>query len=349
MRSQELQEDLTILADYIQSLEIGGRTILVTGVTGLIGSLITKGIIEYNKKNERKICVIGMARDPQKVRKVFIDEYEGEEEIPQVCFCYQDVCERIPRDMVCDYIIHTANSTASQFFITNPVDVMDSIYTGTKQVLEFGKDKNVKAVVYLSSMEVFGKVNKEEPVKESQLGYLDIQNVRSCYSEGKRLAECMCKCYAEQYGVPVKVARLAQTFGAGVLENENRVFAQFARSAIKGEDIVLHTTGQSVGNYCYTTDVIKAIFLLLKKGDKGEVYTVVNEETTRSIADMAQMVAKEISGGKSKVVFDIPDENKFGYAPETKMILSSKKLRSLGWKPERCLLEMYERMIPSIK
>ena len=198
-------------------------------------------------------------------------------------------------------------------------------------------------------MEVFGKKASTERVQESQLGDIDIQDVRSCYSEGKRLAELLCKSYAVEYQLSVKIARLAQTFGAGVLKTENRVFAQFARSAVKGENIILHTNGESIGNYCYTRDAIKAIFLILKTGKAGEAYTVVNEETTRTIRAMAEMVAERFSNGKSKVVFDIPEGNRFGYAPETKIQLSGEKLRTLGWMPEICLEEMYRRMIPDLE
>ena len=180
------------------------------------------------------------------------------------------------------------------------METIDSIYSGSKTILEFAKSKKVSGLVYLSSMEVFGVTDaNKEVIFEQDLGYLDILNVRSSYSESKRLVECMCKSYAEQYGLNVKVARLAQTFGAGISKNENRVFAQFARSAIRGEDIVLHTKGDSMGNYCYTTDVIKAIILLLQKGEKGQSYTVVNENSSMTIYQMAELVAKEIANDKN--------------------------------------------------
>ena len=226
---------------------------------------------------------------------------------------------------------------------------MDSIYTGSRNVLEFAKEKTVKGLVYLSSMEVFGATDpSKEIITEKDLGYVDLTNVRSCYPEGKRLVECMCKCYAEEYSVPVKVARLSQTFGAGVLKGENRVFAQFARSAMNKTDIVLHTKGDSVGNYCYTMDALKAIFLLLVDGENGESYTVVNESTSMTIAEMAKMVAKEIANDEIKVVFDIPEGNAFGYAPKTTMRLSSQKLRALGWEPTVSLKESYIRLMESL-
>lgn len=330
-----LEEDLQELSEYIKKMNYSGSRILITGATGLIGSLCIKALIRCGD-----IQIIGLARNPEKVEKIFGND-RGKAD-----FVYQDIREPLPDDMECDYIIHTANSTTSGYFMTNPVEVIEDIYEGTKQVLDYGRKHKVKGIVYLSSMEVFGRVDSAERLAEQDLGYLDIQNIRSCYSEGKRLAELLCKSYAVEYELPVKSARLAQTFGAGLPENENRVFAQFARSAVKEEDIILHTLGQSVGNYCYTADVIRALFLLLKEGKWGEVYTVVNETTTRTISEMAQMVAEQFSNGKSKVIFDIPKENQYGYAPDTRMRLSSEKLRNLGWKPEHSLEEMYRRMIP---
>lgn len=348
MKSIYLKEDLKNLADYLHENNFGGSTILITGATGLIGSLCIKAIIEYNDVYHFPIQVIALARNKEKTYAIFEDEFEGKDYIKNINFIYQDIKEQIPDDIKSDYIIHTANSTSSQYFIKNPVEVIESIYIGTKRVLDYGLKNKVKGIVYLSSMEVFGEVKVEERITEENLGYLNIQNVRSCYSEGKRIAELLCMSYAVEYNLSVRVARLAQTFGAGINKSENRVFAQFARSAINGENILLHTKGESTGNYCYTTDAIKAIFLLLIKGNKGEPYTVVNEETTRSIAEMAYMVATKFSNGKSQLIFDIPKENIFGYAPVTKMRLSSKKLRDLGWEAKISLEEMYKRMIPDL-
>lgn len=331
-----LEEDLQKLSAYIKEKNFENSRVLITGATGLIGSLCVKAFLKSGD-----IHVIGLARNSDIVKSMFPED-------KNLSFVYQDIISPLSDEIECDYIVHTANSTTSKYFMTNPVEVIESIYTGTKQVLNYALKHKVKGIVYLSSMEVFGEVHTEARLSEEQLGYLDIQNIRSCYSESKRLAELLCKSYAEEYGLPVCVARLAQTFGAGIPKSENRVFAQFARSSVMGRNIVLHTNGQSMGNYCYTTDVIKALILLLKEGKKGEAYTVVNEETTRTIKEVAQMVAENFSDGCSKVIFDIPENNRYGYAPATKMKLSSKKLRELGWKPEFSLKEMFERMIPDL-
>ena len=184
---------------------------------------------------------------------------------------------------------------------------------------------------------------------EKELGLIDLENPRSCYPEGKRMAECLCTAYASEYKVPVKVARLSQTFGAGITYNENRVFAQFAKAAIEGHDIVLHTKGLSFGNYCYTRDTITALLILLVKGNRGEAYTVANEDSNIRIKDMAKMVAEKIAGGKINVVFDIPESAlTYGYAPDTELHLSSAKMQALGWKPTVSLEETYRRMMKSM-
>lgn len=337
----ELEKDLIDISEWIKKMEFGGAKILITGSTGLIGSLLIRAIGVYNSVYQDQITVFAMARNKEKVAKQF-EKYLQKDWLE---FLYQDICDSIAIDNDVDYIIHTANSTNSKYFMTNPVEVIQSIYLGTRQVLEIAREKKIKGCVYLSSMEVFGQVYKEERSKENELGYIDIKNVRSCYSEGKRMAECMCKAYAEEYGVPVRIARLAQTFGPGIQLEDNRVFAQFARSIINQNDLVLHTEGNSLGNYCYTADAIKAILLLLKKGGYGEPYNVVNEDTTISIRDMAKMVVDKFSNGNSKVIFDIPLENKYGYAADTKLKLSGKKINSLGWIPQVGLEEAYRRMI----
>lgn len=340
-----LQQDLSLIASCVKKSNLCNKTILISGATGLIGSLIIKAILVANQEHQANVQIVALARNKDKVNEIFGEQVQSE----NLQFIYQDICQPILFEQNVDYIVHTANSTNSKYFITNPVETIDSIYSGSKTILEFAKSKKVSGLVYLSSMEVFGATDaNKEVIFEQDLGYLDILNVRSSYSESKRLVECMCKSYAEQYGLNVKVARLAQTFGAGISKNENRVFAQFARSAIRGEDIVLHTKGDSMGNYCYTTDVIKAIILLLQKGEKGQSYTVVNENSSMTIYQMAELVAKEIANDKIKVIYDIPKENCFGYAPKTTMRLSSQKLRELGWEPSVGLKESYIRLMEGL-
>jgi dTDP-glucose 4,6-dehydratase len=343
-KNKYFEEDLINMANSIDLDKFDDTTIFITGVTGLIGSLLTRAVMKCNEIRNSDIKVIGLARNKEKTEAIFKDFLSNK----NLKFVYTDIIKEIKVDDDIDYIIHCASMTQSKIFITNPVDTIDITLKGTSNVLNLAKEKNVKNMIYVSSMEVYGFVSdNEKKMDESQLGFIDPLNIRSCYSEGKRMAECLCSSFAHQYNINVCVARLAQTFGAGIDKSENRVFAQFAKSSINNKDIVLKTKGESYGNYCYTSDAIRGLFTILDKGISSNAYNVVNENSTMQIKDMARLVAEKISDNKIDLVFDISDNS--CYAPDTKLRLSSKKLNSLGWNAEVDMLSSYERMISWIK
>lgn len=333
-----LEEDLDRAAAYAHSLGFPVCRIAVTGATGLIGSLLIRTLERCNRLYGETFHITGFIRNPEKAAALFPDAGS----LKLVCGGPDALS---PDEEPMDFIVHTACPTNSAFLNSHPVEVIDQICGGTRAVLEYGRSHPVRRIVNLSSMEAFGVVNGDGRQEESQLGYLDLENVRSCYPEAKRLAELLCRSFAVEYQVPVVTARLAQTFGAGISKTENRVFAQFARSAMQGEDIVLHTDGSSIGNYCYTTDALRAILLLLRDGVPGETYTVANEASTMSIAQLAELLASRFSEGRSSVVFDIPEGNAYGYAAKTGLRLSARKLMSLGWAPEVSQEEAFARLI----
>ena len=339
MQFSVLQEDLDYISRYHLPYEqLKGSTVLVTGATGLIGSLLVRSLLAIGD-----IEVLAFVRNEEKARSIFSDNQN-------LRLVIGDITSRIEIEGTVDYIFHCASVTTSKVMIEKPVETLLTSIDGTKNILELAKEKNLKSVVYISSMEMYGSFDDlDHEVKENDLGYIDPLKVRSNYPECKRLCENMCIAYPSEYDVPVKIARLAQTFGAGILPGENRVFAQFARSAINGENIVLHTKGLSEGNYCYTRDCMTGLLSILLKGKNGEAYNVSNPVSHITIADMAKMVAEKIANGKIEVVFDIPENNNFGYAADTKMKLNSDKLQALGWKPEVGLEESHRRMIEGMR
>lgn len=326
--------------------------ILVTGATGYIGSMLIKNLINVSKAESLNLRIIGLAKT----------------ELNQICnfnkaevkMYYNDICEKINIVEDIDYIIHCAAISNSKVMKDQPVRTFLTSVEGTRNALDLAREKKVKSMVYLSSMEMYGteatkmvlkrenhsKYKERNSVTEDMLGYIDLKSPRSSYPEGKRAAEFLCNAYYSEYGVPVKIARLAQTFGPGVSITDNRVFAQFARSAINSTDIVLHTDGSSEGNYCHITDTIAGIFTILLEGSSGEAYNVANDNLHMTIGQMAEFVVKEIAQEKIKVITQIPNDlNQYGYAPPTKLRLSSEKLRTLGWHPKFNMQDMYEHMI----
>jgi UDP-glucuronate decarboxylase len=145
----------------------------------------------------------------------------------------------------------------------------------------------------------------------------------------------------------VKVARLAQTFGAGIPLTDNRTPMQFARAAIEGKDIVLHTEGKSISNFVYLVDAITGILTILEKGKAGQAYNVCNDKETRSVREIAELVKDKVSGGKIEV--KVEKKENMGYAPDVAMYIDSGKLRSLGWKAGVGMAEAYRRLIEYLR
>ncbi|MBD5401524.1 NAD(P)-dependent oxidoreductase [bacterium] len=338
-----VQEDLEKMSCKIDFSYLQNSTVLVTGATGLIGSQIVLLLLYLNRVKNYSIKVIAMGRSLERLQKKFsqvLDRNNFE-------LLEADVQNTINYDGKVDYIIHGASVTASKSFIETPVDTILTAIDGTKNMLNFAKDKQVKGFVYLSSMEVFGTVDGEPKLSESDYGYIDILSARSSYPESKRMCECLCASYAKQFDLPVKIARLAQTVGPGFKYDDNRMVVQFAKSVIENKDIVLLTEGKSKFCPIYTSDEICGIFTILSKGKAGEAYTVANSSAFSSVREIAEMVSSEIAQNKIKVV--IQNNNSGQYPPSFAMNLDTTKLQTIGWSADVSLKEMYERLIESLK
>lgn len=336
-RNLEIVEDKELL----KSIK---KKILITGSTGLIGQAIIKKIQHYNDSAVESIKIVAMVRNQEKAEELFGKEND--------CLQYLvgDVMTIQPQNLSVDYIIHAASQTSSKTFINEPVETIMTAFTGTKNMLELAKANPVKGFAYLSTMEVYGSLATDEKIGEEHNTNLDAMKVRSCYPESKRMCESLCASYASEYGVPIKVIRLTQTFGPGVKYNDGRVFAEFARCAIEEKDIVLNTKGETKRNYLYTEDAVDAILAVLVNGEVGEAYNAANEDTYCSIYEMACMVAEKCADGKINVrINDQGDAAQRGYAPTLKMNLDTRKLQALGWKPQVGLEEMFNKMLEDMK
>ena len=323
-----------------------GKKIAVTGATGLIGKNLIYTLVEANKQYQLDCQILAFVRNTLKASEIFENLDEDHLQIVS-----QDVMEQVPEEITADYLVHAASITTSKLMVENPVETIMTTVEGTRNMLEFAARCQMQGCVYLSSMEAYGLVDaKKDTLFEEDLGYIDLTNVRNGYSEGKRMAECLCAAFASEYGVNVKIARLAQTFGAGIAKDENRVFAQFARSVLKGEDIVLHTKGDKANCYCYTSDAISGVLILLTKGENGQAYNVANMDTFCSIRELAEEFLKLDETKVCKLRIEIPENAaSLGYAPSSVLKLNSEKLMKLGWKPQKNLQAMIARLLESMK
>lgn len=342
-----LQEDLERAAALDLDMDVlRDARVFVTGATGLLGSQMVRFLLCLNRLKGYNTKVIAYVRDREKAQRMF--PYAGQD--GQLTLAVGDIGEEIAYQGEVDYIIHGASPTSSRYFVSHPVETIHTAIDGTERVLVFAREKGVKGLVYLSSLEVYGTPPEDAGlISEDDYGVIDPLSVRSSYSEGKRMVECLCVSHGEEYGIPVKIARLSQTFGAGVAYDDGRVFAEFARCAIEGKNIVLHTEGKTVRSYCYTMDAITALLYILTKGESGKAYNVTNMDTAISICDMAQLVCDLYPDAGIAVEKDIPEDlSGFGYNPEMVIRLDSSRLESLGWKATVDLRGMYRRLVKSM-
>lgn len=331
-----LQEDVVKFAkDFPLSDECRNTIFLITGATGLIGSSLIHCLLAL----QVNVRIVAPVRSAERAKQKFEPQ---ELEYIRIIECDLAKLDYNSIGPV-DYIIHCAAPTSSKFFVEHPIDTFSSIYDVTKDLLSFACHEKIKGFVYLSSLEVYGEINDDSLlITEEVQGFLDPLSVRSSYPMAKRAAENLCCLYAAEYDLSVKIARLTQTMGAGMAKDDNRVIAQFARLAANGQDIILHTTGESARPYCYTMDSVSGILFVLLRGNTGSAYNVANEDTYISAREMAEFVKNNIN---RLIEVKVELNNNMGYAPVSKLRLSSAKLRSLGWNPSYGLKEIFERIV----
>ena len=310
---------------------------LLTGATGLIGSALLSNLVADGNS---VTCPI---RNKEKAKGLFgADTYNKVQWIEMPLETYlKDIEDGF------EYIIHCASPTASKYFVSNPVETLSFNIATTTAIMEYAKNHSVKGVLFLSSLESYGTVTEgDRLIDEDYQGYVNPLEVRSSYNIAKRTCECICHAYSQEYNVPVKVVRLTQIISSKVAEEDMRVYAQFARSAAREEDIILHTEGTSARQYLYIDDAVEALITVLMKGNSGEAYNVANEDTYISVKDMAEFVQKNFNP-EHKVVIQKRDD--MGYAPVTKLRLSTQRLRDLGWSPRYNLKDMFCDLIVDMR
>lgn len=339
-----LKEDIDKFADDFKLVgSLKGKSFLITGATGLLGSCMVYCLQALNRRYNTNIKITAVVRNQEKARRLF---GEDEENLYYYVFDFSESNPFNP-EIKADYIVHFASPTASRYFVDYPVETMITGLQGTRTILDYAKNEKIESAAYISSLEVYGTITDDsQPLSEERQGYIDPINTRSSYPIGKRASECLCHAYASEYGVPVKVARLAQTFGAGVAKDDNRVFAQFARNIINNENILLHTKGELCRSYCYTMDAISGILYVLLKGIDGEAYNVANESSYISIIDMAKFLCDNFNENVHPV---IELKENMGYSPTTKLKMDVSKLKKLGWNPAYDLRLMFDRLIKSLR
>lgn len=319
--------------------KLDGCNILITGATGLIGSCIVEALMAHAPRN---FDIYACGRNERRAKDRFQDYWNDS----KFHFVQYDVASPLASSVDFHYVIHAASNASPNFFATKPVEVIFANILGVKNLMEYGLKHNMKRLLYVSSGEVYGEGNGDE-FSEDYSGYVNPLLSRNCYPSSKRTAENLCVCYVEEYGVDCVIARPCHVYGPHFTESDNRVYAQFIRNVLDGNDIVMKSTGVQFRSWCYVVDCVSALLYILLKGENKEAYNVADEGSNISIKELADMVAS-IAG--KKVVQDIPaDSEKVGYNLVKKSVFKTERLRSLGWSVEGTMREKMEKTINELR
>ncbi|PLT27809.1 NAD-dependent dehydratase [Peribacillus deserti] len=297
----------------------GLQKILITGAAGFLGSHLTKELIREGH------YIIG-------IDNLSSGRASNIKDIPQERFIFieADVCSgeiiSLPELSGVKEIYHLASPASPKFYQNLPLETLEVNITGTKNMLELARKTGAK-MVYTSTSEAYGDP-LIHPQEESYRGNVNTWGPRACYDEAKRAGEVLCYIYYTKYQVPVKVARIFNTYSAGLANDDGRVISNFVTQALKGDDITVYGDGSQTRSFCYVSDTVKGLILLMEKETaNGEIINIGNPDEY-PIIHVAKLV-KTLSRSTSKITFHpLPEDD-----PKLRRPNIAKAQRILGWTP----------------
>ena len=321
-------EDIDAVSQNLSELSrLAGKSVLITGTTGLICSAVTDIFIRYNETHPVPIHIIAAGRWREKMTnrfgefcdKPYFDyvEYDASKNNNQV-------------DASADYIIHGASNADPKAIMKEPVETMLSNFTGLLYLLQYAKDNGIKRLLYISSSEVYGRKGDNNPYHENEYGYIDLLNPRNSYSVGKRAAEALCASYACEYGVESVIVRPGHIYGPTASPFDSRVSSVWAYAAARGEDIVMKSDGAQLRSYCHCLDCATAIIKVLMKGKSVHAYNISNPDSVVTVRQMAEALAK--AGNVGLVTGTASEDEKRSFNQMNNSSLESSPIQKLGWK-----------------
>lgn len=201
-----------------------------------------------------------------------------------------------------DFVFHLASRPSPEDYRKHPVETALANSEGTRRMLEVAR-KNDARLFYASSSEVYGDP-EVFPTPESYPGRVDPLGARSCYEEGKRFGEALCKAYRDEYGVDVRIGRIFNSYGPRLRAEGSygRVVSRFLLQSLRGEDVTVFGDGSQTRSFCYVADTVTGLLRLMgPKGLAGEAFNLGSVEETRVI-DLAEKIIR-LCSSQSRVSF----------------------------------------------
>jgi UDP-glucuronate decarboxylase len=289
------------------------KRILITGGAGFVGSHLTDRLMEQGHE-------VTVMDNFFTGRKQNVQHWIGH---PRFMLVNHDVVE--PYMLEVDQIYHLACPASPPHYQFNPIKTIKTSTIGTINML--GLAKRVRARILLTSTsEVYGDP-KEHPQSETYWGNVNPIGPRSCYDEGKRVAETMMYSYRDQEGVDVRVARIFNTFGPRMHPDDGRVVSNFIMQALQNKDITVYGNGSQTRSFQYVDDLVSGLIALMNSDYDAPVNLGNPEEFT--IANFAKEILRLVPGSTSKTKFLPRTEDD----PSKRRPDISVARRVLGWEP----------------
>tara|TARA_B100000963_G_scaffold361526_1_gene397448 strand:+ start:7582 stop:8517 length:936 start_codon:yes stop_codon:yes gene_type:complete len=292
------------------------KTILISGCTGFIGqNLIKKLSTKYN--------IIGVDNFISSNRNV-LDKFK---KLDNFKFIESDIRDFNLIDEKVDYIFNLACPASPPKYQADPIFTMDTNYIGTKNILELARQNNA-IVIQSSTSEIYGDplIN---PQHESYFGNVNPIGIRSCYDEGKRIAETLCYEYRKLYGVKTRIVRIFNTYGPGMDPQDGRVISNFMVNTIKNKDLEIYGDGSQTRSFCFIDDMIKA---LIKSMNSDFDFPInLGNDNEISLNKLALLFQKKFNS--KKIIFLDPNQDD----PKVRKPNIDRAQTLLNWKPETSL------------
>ena len=323
--------------------KLDNSTVLISGANSFITSYIVYALMERNVQLNTNIHVIAMCRNEQKAKERF-ERYISDE---RFTLLIQDVVDEIKISTHIDYCIHAASPAGIFSRHENPIKTYETNLLGCKNLLDFALNSNAKRFMFVSSVDVYGKVFSEKRLEEDNIGYLDLLNPRNAYSNGKRAAETLCSLYYASSKIETVIVRPYQVFGPGMTLGDGRLHGDFIYQLQNNKKITLKSDGKAVRSFMYIKDCTMALLTVLLKGENGNAYNVCDENCEANVLELANLYC-DIVKKDTFVEFDYSQREKIEVKEAIPCVLGcSNKLRTLGWLPKTSLTEGVSRTITS--
>lgn len=307
--------------------KLHNKSILITGVCGLIGSYLVDFLM-YLNKNGLNCKIYGIGTNLEKAKNRFFQYWSNNE----FEFIRHDINDKLELNIgKINYIIHLASKTHPRDYSTKPIETITTNVIGTYNLLNFAVKHCCDRFAFASSCEVYGENRGDvEIFDEKYCGYIDCNTLRAGYPESKRCGETLCQAFSSQMGLDVVIPRFSRTFGPTMLLTDSKALSQFIKNGLNKENIILKSNGEQYYSYTYVADAVSALLTIILNGNNGEAYNIADSNNDIKLKDLASIVAKETG---TEVIFQLPDDiEKLGYSTATKSRMDSSKLKSIGWK-----------------